>query len=403
MLDSFKRTVIAFEKRREMLDGEEFMFEYKSPQTNEELDFEETLAERILNFNHNNHLCTKNEQIRAKIQIFKEEKLAAPHLQKQTAEGKEKRCIFRMCYGYASRDNGSNQSKENSINSTVKFLDWMGDESTSCLVCLTGPLASGKTVTMQQIVYAAATNCREQMQTRLDTKSVQKMPLLPVFMRAAVLSDLMDKDVGEFAQESSFCNQQSTPSLRQLVELFLRHGVQQGMFPKENVILELFDNGRILVFINGLDEAAGYQELVETSIEHAVKEAVEIGRRVHMLISTREHSYLHSRACLRLGDFSVVSLQPLDDNRRLEMLRRRLTSEQVAFFEEQLIDIEDKHPELITSPFVLSLMIEVYKKDGVIPRKRVDLYAKQIEAIVSQCVKRRIHDGMHCKDFGKYF
>jgi len=45
-------------------------------------------------------------------------------------------------------------------------------------------------------------------------------------------------------------------------------------------------------------------------------------------------------------------------------------------------------------------MIEVYKKDGVIPRKRVELYAKQVEAIVSRCIARRIDDGLNYKDFG---
>jgi len=48
-------------------------------------------------------------------------------------------------------------------------------------------------------------------------------------------------------------------------------------------------------------------------------------------------------------------------------------------------------------------MIEVYKKDGVIPRKRVELYAKQVEAIVSRCIARRIDDGLNSKDFAKYF
>jgi len=81
------------------------------------------------------------------------------------------------------------------------------------------------------------------------------------------------------------------------------------------------------------------------SIEHAVEEAAEKGRRVHLLISTREHSYVHSRMCLRLGDFSVVNLQPLDNVRRLEMVQGRLSSEQVAAFEEQLSDVKDKHLE----------------------------------------------------------
>jgi len=66
-------------------------------------------------------------------------------------------------------------------------------------------------------------------------------------------------------------------------------------------------------------------------------------------------------------------------------------------------DKKKKHPNLMSSPFLLSLMIEVYKKGGVIPRKRVELYAKQVEAIVLRCISRRIDDGLNCKDFAEYF
>jgi len=31
-------------------------------------------------------------------------------------------------------------------------------------------------------------------------------------------------------------------------------------------------------------------------------------------------------------------------------------------------------------------MIEVYKKDGAVPKQRVELYAKQVQAIVSRCI-----------------
>jgi len=98
-------------------------------------------------------------------------------------------------------------------------------------------------------------------------------------------------------------------TLRQLVHLFLDYGVVQEIYPTglKSLIIDLFDLNRVLICIDRLDEAAQHQELVEGSIEHAVKEAAEMGRRVHVLISTREHSCAHSRAYLRLGDFSVVN------------------------------------------------------------------------------------------------
>jgi len=60
------------------------------------------------------------------------------------------------------------------------------------------------------------------------------------------------------------------------------------------------------------------------------------------------------------------------------MLRGRLPTQNFEMFQEQLAVIAGKYSELTTSPFLLSLMIEVYKKDGVIPRHRIELYAKHV-------------------------
>ena len=220
------------------------------------------------------------------------------------------------------------------------------------------------------------------MKDGIDVDSAETMPLLPLFMRAAVLKQLV---------ENSNADAKVT-ILRQLVALFLDHGIAQKAFTDgtKKMILALFDVDQVLICIDGLDEAAELQELVEGAVEHAIKEARNQNRRLHVLLSTREHSYVHSRACLRLGDFSVVNLQPLNDDRRLEMLRGRLPTEKIVIFQEQLAEIARKNPELAGSPFLLSLMIEVYKKDGEIPKQRVELYAKQVEAIVSRCIANRM-------------
>ena len=60
--------------------------------------------------------------------------------------------------------------------------------------------------------------------------------------------------------------------------------------PSKQVILNLYDYDRVLICIDGLDEAAAHQELLEISIERAVKNAKQQKRRLHVLISTREHS-----------------------------------------------------------------------------------------------------------------
>ncbi len=138
----------------------------------------------------------------------------------------------------------------------------------------------------------------------------------------------------------------------------------------------------------GLIRAAQHQDLVERIIDGAVKE----NRSLHILLSTREHSYRHSRGCLRLGAFDVVNLQPLDKVRQRAMIEDKLSTDQVGTFLEQLESIAGagENPELATSPFLLSLIIEVYKKEGVIPTRRVDLYVKQVEAIVLRCIHKQM-------------
>jgi len=259
-----------------------------------------------------------NVEIKENFKKFKKDKLAELELLKQSAEGEDEKPLFRNRYGFRSKD-GNPRSKEfaegKRIDSADEFLQCMVDESSAMgLACLTGPPAFGKTVTMQQIVYAAAQKCLAQTNERVDIKSTQKLPLLPLFMRAAVLSEIMSNS-----------NEKMT-TLRQLVELFLNDGIAQKIFPDgaKASILKLYDMDQVLNCIDGLDEAAEHQELVEGSIKHAVKSAAATDRRVHMLLSTTEHSYVHSRACLRLGDLSEVNLQPLDEYRRQKIITKRL-------------------------------------------------------------------------------
>ena len=58
------------------------------------------------------------------------------------------------------------------------------------------------------------------------------------------------------------------------------------------------------------------------------------------------------------------------------MIKGRIDSEKVSSFKEQLDERARQNPELATSPFLLSLMIEVYKKEGNLPAQRVELPTK---------------------------
>ena len=334
--------------------------------------------------------CESNVNLSTQIKTFKEQKLKEFKNLKHNAEGEVERRFFCSRYGYTLLGSNTERNNEgNRIDSAEKFLGWMIDGSVTRLACLTGPPASGKTVTTQQIVSASVNECSKQI-----AKGI--MPFLPVFMRAAELAKLIPNIEGEAID------------LRQLVEVYVGQCIRQLKFPTgaDDLILELFDLDRIFICIDGLDEAAAHQELVEGSIENAVKEAAESHRHVRVLLSTRKHSYDYSRECLRLLDFSLVHLQPIDKDRRFNMIRARIPHEKVEIFHQQLASIfgesssvsttarmSHTNSELVTNPFLLSLMIEVYKKEGAIPTQRVDLYSKQVEGVVSRWIQRRVAEG----------
>jgi serine/threonine protein kinase len=384
------------------------IFAFQSPMPpHEPLKFKEAAGRRELLFN--DEICeefgVKNKDIHDKIKEFKEMKLRELNLMKQNAEGEDEKRILRNRHGYVAQAVGSTELPGEVFDSAKDFFGWIVDGSCHMkptaeealrgvtgqgLACLTGPPASGKTVAMQQIVYSAVKDCRAKMET------IGKVPLLPLFMRAAVLSKLMSDRFESASASTLGAHLPSKPEilLREVVEMFLTHGIKEGVFLEDSkqMILNLYDYDRVLICIDGLDEAAAKQELLEMSIERAVRNAKQQKRRLHILISTREHSYVHSRACLRLGDFHVVHLQPLNEARQKTMIEGRIPSEKVDTFCQQLAAIAGNHQELTTSPFLLSLMIEVYQKEDKIPTRRVELYEKQVTAIVSRCVLGKLKD-----------
>ncbi len=168
---------------------------------------------------------------------------------------------------------------------------------------------------------------------------------------------LLSETGKDAAELSEYLCDTDKENMRYLVELFLDKCARQELFAVvvKDCILELFDNHHVLLcmdgLMDGLDEAAPYQDLVEDVIDKHVAEKSSDGD-VRMLISTREHSYVNSRKLRRLADFDVVKLQPLDKDQQLHMIKDRLIrGEQVEMFLQQLAGIADKNPELATSPF----------------------------------------------------
>ena len=267
------------------------------------------------------------------------------------------------------------------IDSAGKLLDRMMTQDPGAhQACLIGPPASGKTVTMLQIVYAAVVKYRSKTPEG-------KWGLIPVFMRATELSALLSENRARGLKILLMEGNKKLESLRALVMLILAHHYQQGVV---KIMEKLFDLHQLLICVYGLDEAAQHRELIERSIDQAVK-VVKSGVPLRVLLSTREHSYVDSRKCLRLGEFGVVKLEPLNEIRQLDMVKRRMACpEKMDRFMQQLAKTKRRNPELSTSPLLLSLMVEVYKKHDAIPTQRVELYEQQVQGIVERSIQSRV-------------
>jgi len=333
---------------------------------------------------------TENKDVLSKIRKFKQKRNLEEETRKRDAEGEEDTSILRQRLGITGRSSEMDSGQKNEgqqIDSADKLLEYMMTEDPGAhQVCLIGPPACGKTVTILQIVYAAVKKCK------MKTPQGQ-WGLVPVFMRAAELSALLLKDnTLQLELETLLVERdQKTCSLRQLLLVFLANRYPQDVV---KVMTELFDLSQLLICLDGLDEAS-HRELIERSIDQAVRVTTSgcTGTPLRVLLSTREHSYSNSRACLRLGDFGVVKLQPLDESRQLDMIERRIPAKSIDRFKQQLSTTARQNPELSTSPFLLSLMIEVYNQHNTIPTQRVELYAQQVEGIVLRCIKSRVERG----------
>ena len=171
---------------------------------------------------------------------------------------------------------------------------------------------------MHQIACAAANACSEQMKNR------KGIPFLPLFMRGAELTCLLsDPEM----------RQRKVENLRDLVALYLAKcdllkDLQGDADTLKSLVLNLFDfdqtDIRLLIFIDGLDEAAVNKELIEACVDKSIEVAYTPHSHLRVILSTREHGYLHSCACFRLLDFDIVKMQPLDSNHQRNLIENLL-------------------------------------------------------------------------------
>jgi len=156
------------------------------------------------------------------------------------------------------------------------------------------------------------------------------------------------------------------------------------------VLEEFLKLRRVLIIIDGLDEAAGNRSRIEHFIDK-----LAAANDVCLMISTRDYAFETSRMEDRLCEFESARIHPLDEEQRQFLIRGRLSDcREASQFCAQLDLVSRQTPEMATNPFLLALMIEVFKKDGnhTIPTRRCDLYDKQVEGILirHQCLRHLV-------------
>ena len=226
-----------------------------------------------------------NENMKREIDDFKKKKLEEEEARKTAAEGREERNMELRRRGYCSAqfgDAGQGYKTDEEVLGLVR-------EGKMPAVCITGPPACGKTISMLRIATQAAQTALKKMQPVPDDMSAPDDIGIPLFVR---VSELM-----MYLRSNSFpgCD---------LVELFVRK-----RWPEfEDVLVKLYHLERLLLIVDGLDEGAGRQKLVEDFLGELLQRQPGAG----IVISTREKHFDESRRAKRLEAFKPAQVQPLD-------------------------------------------------------------------------------------------
>jgi hypothetical protein len=154
-----------------------------------------------------------------------------------------------------------------------------------------------------------------------------------------------------------------------------------------SLLVQVLELRRVLVIIDGIDEAAGHRRMIEKLIDDAAED-----KDLCLMISTRDYAFKTSRAEKRLYKFEAWGILPLDEQGRNQLIDKRLPDSQALDFRTQLAAGAQQTQEMITSPFLLALLIEVFKKHKTIPLKRNELYDKQVDATLMRhrCFKHLV-------------
>jgi hypothetical protein len=111
-------------------------------------------------------------------------------------------------------------------------------------------------------------------------------------------------------------------SLEALVKLYVPAPYPNQKHPRiAEVLIYFLELRRVLILIDGLNEAAGNRHLFERMMDHTAG-----ANNVSLMVSTRDYEFKTSRMQARFGGFEKLSgfeaftIRPLDEQRRDELI-----------------------------------------------------------------------------------
>jgi len=138
-------------------------------------------------------------------------------------------------------------------------------------------------------------------------------------------------------------------------------------------------NGRVIVIFDGLDE------LLDTSYRHEISGDVEsfcsLYPSVPVLVTSREVGYKEAPLdeekfeIFRLGSFDNVQVKDYVE-KWFSAIEPELEGEQKERKVKAFLDESEVVPDLRSNPLMLSLLCNIYRGEGYIPRNRPDVYDK---------------------------
>jgi len=200
------------------------------------------------------------------------------------------------------------------------------------------------------------------------SNQISSLPRIPLFIRAAELSAAVSLHAPHASVEIR--------TLEQLAGLFISIKYKDNP-PVASMLIEFLKLKHMLIFIDGLDEAADNRCLVEECIDRASRD-----NNIGLMVSTREYAFESSLVCHRLSAFDPVKIQPLDNTQRTRLIERRLPGASVHDFCTRLEHSLEQSPEMASSPLLLCLLIEVFKTEGTIPIRRHEVYERLVQGVL---------------------